>query len=250
MLNRGDSRLAAWLVTMGRVRWTGDRTVRRDTLPHHSEDVMLTTFRRYATLAIAAGLTAAACSTHDNSATTDTAAGAIGANRDSGGAMGTSANNGTGNNSWTEPEILGFTSVSNIAEVQEGKLGATKATNPAVKAFAKQLQTDHQAMLTEGQSFASKNNIVPDTTRGEVRDALKDASDEYKELNEAKAGKDWDENFVDKQIDGHQKTLDKLNEAAQAATNPDLKAMLTKAAGKVQEHLTKAKDLKANALKS
>lgn len=207
---------------------------------------MFTRFGRYATLAAAAGLTAVACSTRDNTGTrNDTAAGAIAANGDTAGARTGAANNG-----WTDAQILGFTSVSNVAEVQEGKLAATKATNPAVKAFAKQLQADHQAMLTEGQSFASKNNLVPDTTRGDVRDALKDASDEYKDLNEAKAGKDWDEDFIEKQIDGHKKTLDKLNEATQATTNADLKAMLTKAAGKVQEHLTKAEDIKANKLKS
>ena len=210
---------------------------------------MLTSFGRYATLAIAAGLTAVACSTHDNTATrNDTAAGAIAANGDSANRM--AGTGSTANNGWTDAQILGLTSVENTAEVQEGKLAATKATNPAVKAFAKQLETDHQTLLTEGKAFATKNNVVPDTTKDDVRDALKDATDEYKDLNDKKAGKDWDEDFIDKQIDGHKKTLDKLNEATQATTNADLKAMLTKAAGKVQEHLTKAEDIKANKLKS
>ena len=203
---------------------------------------MLTTLGRYATLAGTAGLIAVACAKSDTATRSDSARGAV--------ASDSAANANTANNGWTDAQILGFTSVSNVAEVQEGKLAATKATSPAVKAFARQLQKDHQAMLDEGQSFASKNNIVPDTTKGDVRDALKDAGDEYKKLNDEKAGKDWDEDFIEQQVDGHKKTLDKLNEATQATTNPELKAMLTKAAGKVQEHLTKAEDLKANKPKS
>ena len=196
---------------------------------------MSTILGRYGTLAVAA-LTLAACAKSDNTRT-DTAAGSVAAN-DSAAAR---ANN---DNAWTEPQVLGFTAVANTAEIQEGKLGAQKATNPQVKAFARQLQTDHQKMLDEGTQFASKHDVTPDTTRDDVRDALKDAHDEYQDLTDKKAGKDWDKEFIDKQVDGHQKTLDKLQQIEQNTTDSTLKAMLTKAAGKVQEHLTKAQDLK------
>ena len=200
---------------------------------------MSTSLGRYGTLTLAA-LTLAACARSDNTRT-DTAAGSVASTDSTGMSAGANRNNG---NSWTEPQILGFTSVANTAEVQEGKLGAQKATNAQVKAFARQLQTDHQKMLDEGSQYASKNNVVPDTARDDVRDALKDASDEYKDLSDKKAGKDWDKEFIDKQVDGHQKTLDKLQQLEQSTTDTALKAMLTKAAGKVQEHLTKAQDLK------
>ena len=195
---------------------------------------MGTTLGRYGTLAVAA-LTLAACAKSDNTRT-DTAAGSVATND--------SAARTNNDNAWTEPQVLGFTAVANTSEIHEGKLAAQKATNPQVKAFARQLEADHQKMLDEGTQFASKNNVVPDTTRDDVRDALKDASDEYKDLSDKKAGKDWDKEFIDKQVDGHQKTLDKLQQIEQNTTDSTLKAMLTKAAGKVQEHLTKAQDLK------
>jgi len=204
---------------------------------------MFTKLGRRAALALAAGLTVAACSNRDTATRTDTAAGAVAADS-------TANANANASNGWTDAQILGFTSVANLGEIQESKLAATKATNPAVKAYARQLQSDHQKMLDEGSAFASANNVVPDTTKGDVRDALKDASDEYKDLDQAKAGKDWDEDYVEKQIDGHKKTLDKLNDLAKSTTNTQLRDMLTKAAGKVQEHLTKAEALKANTLKS
>jgi len=52
-----------------------------------------------------------------------------------------------------------------------------------------------------------------------------------------------------KMIDDHQKVLDKLQDAAKNTTNTDLRASLEKATGKVQQHLTKAQDIKANVLK-
>ncbi|HEX8849752.1 MAG TPA: DUF4142 domain-containing protein [Gemmatimonadaceae bacterium] len=201
---------------------------------------MSTSLGRYGTLTLAA-LALAACAKSDNTRT-DTAAGSVASTDSTGASAG--ANNRNNGNSWTEPQILGFTSVANTSEIQEGKLGAQKATNAQVKAFARQLQADHQKMLDEGSQYASKNNVVPDTARDDVRDALKDASDEYKDLTDKKAGKDWDKEFVEKQVDGHQKTLDKLQQLEQSTTDTALKAMLTKAAGKVQEHLTKAQDLK------
>ncbi|NUQ20583.1 MAG: DUF4142 domain-containing protein [Gemmatimonadaceae bacterium] len=206
---------------------------------------MSTTLGRYGALTLAAALTVAACSKGENTATrTDTAAGAVAANTD------TAHPAAAPHSDWSDAQILGFASAANIGEIEEGKLAEKKATNPAVKAFARQLRTDHQAMLDEGKSFGTKNNVVPDTTKDDVKDAVKDSHDEIKDLTDKKAGKDWDEDFIDKQIDGHKKTLDKLNDLEKSATNADLKAMLTKAAGKVQEHLTKAEDIKKNTLKS
>lgn len=204
---------------------------------------MSTTLGRYGALTLAAAaLTVAACTKGDNTATrTDTAAGSVAARTDSA---------QPAHSDWSDAQILGFASAASIGEIEEGKLGEKKATNAAVKAFARQLRTDHQAMLDEGKSFGSKNNVVPDTTKDDVKDAVKDSHDEIKDLTDKKAGKDWDEDFIDKQIDGHKKTLDKLNDLVKSTNNAELKAMLTKAAGKVQEHLTKAEDIKKNALKS
>ena len=51
---------------------------------------------------------------------------------------------------------------------------------------------------------------------------------------------------MEKMIDDHQKVLDKLEDAAKNTTHADVRAALTKATGKVQEHLTKAQSIKAN----
>ena len=50
-------------------------------------------------------------------------------------------------------------------------------------------------------------------------------------------------------IDDHQAVLDKLQDAAKNTTDANVRSALEKATGKVQQHLTKAQDIKNNKLK-
>jgi putative membrane protein len=204
-------------------------------------------------IALSAATLLVACKPKDNATTdTTTAAGAVATGSDSANRARTdSANTAPAtNNNWTDGQILAFAAAANRGEIAEGKLAETKATNAKVKAFARQIVTDHTAMLSEGNSFAKKNNITPDSTKSDVQDLQKDATSELQDLNSKAKGADWDKNFIDKEIDGHKKVLEKLQNAQNGTTNAQLKDMLTKAATKVQQHLDKAQALKDSTLKS
>ena len=150
---------------------------------------------------------------------------------------------------WTDARIVAFSTMSSDGEMRESQLAVRKATNPEVKAFARQLVTDHRALISETKALAAKLNVTPDTADGDVRDAVKHAEDEIKDLTDKPAGLDWDKAYIDNQIDDHKDVLDKLQDAAKNATSPELRAALEKATGKVQEHLTKAQNIKDNTLK-
>ena len=195
----------------------------------------------------ALALTIGACAkkdagTGDTLAMRDSAAAA--AHRDSTAVGAQHDSTGAHTNGWTDGHILAYAAAANTGEVAEGKAAQAKARDAGVKAFARQLVTDHQAMLAEGNAFAKKHNVVPDTAQDDVRDLMKDSRDHIKDLGDKAAGADWDKSYLDGEIDGHQKVLDKLQDAAKNTTNADLRAMLVKASGKVQEHLTKARALK------
>ncbi len=216
---------------------------------------MPTTYGRQCMIALAAATLLVACKPKE-SATTDTtsAAGAVATGSDSANRARmdtTSANaNAAANGGWTDGQIVAFATAANKGEIAEGKLAETKATNAKVKSFARLIVSDHTAMLNEGSSFAKKNNITPDSTKNDVIDLQKNALDEMKDLQTKPKGNDWDKNFIDKEIDGHKAVLDKLQQAQNATTNPQLKDMLTKATAKVQDHLTKAQAIKDSTLKS
>ena len=211
---------------------------------------MPTRYGRQCIIALTAATLLVACKPKENAATdTSTAAGAVATGSDSANRARTDSA-AASNNGWTDGQILAFAVVANKGEIAEAKLATTKATNAKVKAFARQMLTDHTAMLNEGTTFAKKNNITPDSTKNDVVDLQKDAIDEMKDLETKAKGADWDKEFVDKEIDGHKKVLDKLQSAQNATTNQQLKDMLTKATAKVQEHLTKAQAIKDSTLKS
>ena len=205
---------------------------------------------------VAALLVVGACKTRENvadttAARTDTAANRVATTTDTSArrvdsAAGSLAKRG----GWTPANVLAFASAANNAEIREGQLATRKATTSAVKAFGRQIVADHRTMLNDGKTLASKLNVTPDTADDDVRDLVKHADDEVKDLTDKKAGLDWDEAFIDKQIDGHKDVLDKLQDAAKNTTDAELRATLEKATGKVQEHLTKAQDIKDNALKA
>jgi putative membrane protein len=216
------------------------------------ETPMPTRYGRQCIIALSAATLLVACKPKENATTdTTTAAGAVATGSDSANRARTdSTNTAASKNGWTDGQILAFAGAANRGEIAEGKLATTKASNAKVKAFARQMVTDHMAMLNEGTSFAKKNNITPDSTKSDVLDLQKDALDEMKDLQTKAKGADWDKDFIDKEIDGHKKVLDKLQNAQNATTNPQLKELLTKATAKVQDHLTKAQAIKDSTLKS
>lgn len=153
-------------------------------------------------------------------------------------------------NGWTDAQIIAFAEAANQGEIDEGRLAEQKATIPAVKAFARQMVADHRTMLKEVTGFATKQSIMPDTTKGDVTGLMKDARDGLNELTTKAASADWDANYMDKQIGAHKAVLGKLQDAEKATTNAQLKDMLNKAVGKVQSHLTKAEDVKDHQIKA
>ena len=212
-------------------------------------------YGRTCIIALSAAALVVGCKAKDNASTdTSTAAGAVATGSDSANRARTDSTNGANasasnnNNNWTDGQILAFASAANKGEIAEGKLAETKATNPKVKAFARQIVTDHTAMLNQGNAFAKKNNITPDSTKNDVQDLQKDSQNEMQDLNSKAKGADWDKDFVDKEIDGHQKVLQKLQQAQNSTQNAQLKDMLTQATTKVQAHLQKAQALKDSTL--
>ena len=204
---------------------------------------------RSASRATLIALVLAACSKADHTAADTMAArdSAAAARGSTTAAADTAANASHGG--WTNAGILAFVDAANTGEVEAGQVAEKKAANPAVKAFARQMVTDHKAMMNDGKALGTKLKLTADTTASAASDLRNHVRDELKDLNDKKAGADWDKDYIDKAIDDHKSVLDKLQDAAKNTTDADLRAALEKATAKVQEHLTKAQDIQATKLK-
>ena len=149
---------------------------------------------------------------------------------------------------WTPASVVGYAATADSSEIVLGKLGEKKATNPAVKAFAREMVTDHSAMLKADHSLGTKLSAKWDSTTNNVGDVLNHTRDEVKDLTDKAKGADLDGDYMDKMISDHQDVLGKLQDAAKNSTDPSVQSALEKATAKVQEHLTKAQDIKNNKL--
>ena len=190
-----------------------------------------------------------ACSSGDRTAS-DTAAArtdSVGGRLDSGAAatMDTANANMSASGAWSNDRFFGYTHNADNGEIALGKLASTKATNPEVKAYARQMVTDHQAMMTEMHGLMGKLNAKTDSTWDDAKSIADDGRDKLRDLTDKAAGADWDKNYIENQIDVHQRVLSKLTDAVKNNTDKSVTDALTKASGKVQAHLTKAESINA-----
>ena len=213
---------------------------------------MNTELTRYRSIAAALALCAAlgACSNKRNVATTDTSATAAQPAETGGKTLDTTTAGGAVSGNWTDASIFAYLTAANNGEIAEGSLAERMATNPAVKAFARQMVADHRKMLQDGKALAAKLNVQPDTTKSDVSDERNDAENTVKDLTEKQRGADWDKAYMDKQVDAHQKVIDHVNDFIKSAQHPELRNMLQQALPKIQQHLATAKDIKDNKLTS
>jgi putative membrane protein len=145
---------------------------------------------------------------------------------------------------WSDANVVDVITVANQGEIDYSQLGVEKATNPSVKQFAQLMVKDHGTMLDGVKSLTTKLNLTP-APNDKVNDLQKESQKDISDLNGKKAGKDFDKEFMEEQVDMHQETLDLLNDLDSKTTNADLKAAIAEAKPKVQAHLDQAKAIKA-----
>ncbi|HXH75662.1 MAG TPA: DUF4142 domain-containing protein [Bacteriovoracaceae bacterium] len=147
----------------------------------------------------------------------------------------------------TDPVIVQELINTNEGEISLAKLAITKATNPEVKSFAEAMLKEHTENNEQTRVLTKKLNIEPQNnlkTETRTISAEKDVA-----VLKMKKGKSFDKSYIDSQVKMHRKVLEELNQKMiPNAQNEELKAMLTKTAASVKEHLQHAQKLQTNML--
>ncbi|MGA0607263.1 DUF4142 domain-containing protein [Phenylobacterium sp. VNQ135] len=128
--------------------------------------------------------------------------------------------------------------MSDMYEIEAGKMAQQKAQSADVKAFGKQMVTDHTAMSNEMKAVLTKNNMTPPA---ELDQRRKGMLDNLRAAN----GADFDKAYIAQQDAAHAEAHTLMTGYAQNGDNADLKALAQKAAPKIQEHHDKVNQLKA-----
>ena len=126
--------------------------------------------------------------------------------------------------------------VGDMYEIQAGKLAATKAQSPEVKALAKMIVTDHTAASNELEPLAVAAGQTTPTELDQRRKGMID------NLNAAN-GADFDKAYLTQQVAAHEEAVTLHSGYADNGDNAALKAHAAKVLPKIQAHLDRARTL-------
>ena len=125
-----------------------------------------------------------------------------------------------------------------MAEVELGKLAASKAANAEVKKFAQMMVDDHSKANAELKTLAGTKNVTlpaePDAAKKSTMDSLK-----------ALTGADFDNAYVKEMVEDHEKDVAKFEEESKTASDPDVKAFAAKTLPTLKLHLEAIKAIQA-----
>lgn len=134
----------------------------------------------------------------------------------------------------------------NQMEIDLGKAAQQKSTTAGVKSYGQTLVDDHQSADKDLTAFAKKHSVA--TIPGEKPETEVDRQDQ-KDMTTAVAhlkmlkGADFDKEFLNMMVSGHDKELARIDVSIGAAGDPDLQTMLKSVKPVLQRHSDQARDL-------
>jgi putative membrane protein len=136
-----------------------------------------------------------------------------------------------------DKKFLAMAAQSDQNEIALSKLADQKATNPAVKAFAAKMVTEHTKMSASMKPFADSWGLTPPA--GPDDDHQK-ALDKLNGLS----GADFDKEYMSLMVDDHAKALTAFTDEAKDTKDLKFQAAVIKGKTAVAAHKNMAYDLK------
>ena len=151
------------------------------------------------------------------------------------------ADAGTTGAGLSDANIVALLDEANMADSASGAYALGKATNPEVKAFAKQMMGEHHSLRLQGQQLAKRLNVTPAPP---ADDPLKPAAaSEMAALRAAPKGAQFDRTYIEQEIGIHKAVLDLAEKAHGAAQNEELKKLIEQAKPVIEKHLDRAEEI-------
>lgn len=135
-------------------------------------------------------------------------------------------------------DFVNMAAMSDMFEIDTGKMAEAQASNNQVAGFGKMLVTDHTKSSKELMKLAeaAKLDVAPPAQLDQRHQVIADS------LKSAK-GKGFDTAFAQAQVAAHQEGIALFKAYAQNGDNPELKAFAKKGLPVLQKHLEMAQKL-------
>jgi putative membrane protein len=125
----------------------------------------------------------------------------------------------------TDPQIAHIAYTAGVIDINAAKQADSKASSKEIKAFAKDMERDHEAVNKQALDLVKKLKVTPEDN--DTSKALsKQAADKLAELGKLK-GAAYDKAYIDNEVAYH-KTVNTALETQliPSASNPELKNLL------------------------
>ena len=143
-----------------------------------------------------------------------------------------------------DAQIAAIVVTANQVDIDAGKLAEAKGSTKEVKAFGKQMVTDHTGVNKAATDLAGKLKLKPEDNPT-AQSLKKGGADNVAHLKTLK-GAAFDKAYVDHEVEYHQSVIDAVDKTlVPDASNAELKALLQKSRPTFVEHLEHAKHLQA-----
>jgi putative membrane protein len=143
-----------------------------------------------------------------------------------------------------DAQIAHIVVTANQVDIDAGKLAEKQGSSAEVKAFGKQMVTDHSGVNKQATDLAKKLNVKPEDNP--TSQSLKSGGDKNVAHLKTLKGAAFDKAYVDQEVTYHQAVLDAIDKTLiPSAKNAELKALITKVRPAIDAHLQHAKMMQA-----
>jgi putative membrane protein len=144
-----------------------------------------------------------------------------------------------------DAQIAHIVVTANQVDIDAGKLAEKRAKSAEVKAFGKQMVTDHGAVNKQAVALVTKLKVKPEDNA--TSQSLKSGGDANLKKLKTLKGAAFDKAYVDQEVTYHQAVLDAIdNVLVPNAKNAELKALIQKVRPAIDGHLQHAKMMQAS----
>ena len=144
-----------------------------------------------------------------------------------------------------DAQIASIVVTANQVDIDAGKLAATQGSTAEVKAFGKQMVTDHTGVNKQAVALVTRLKVTPEDN-ATSKSLKQGGEDNVKNLRTLK-GAAFDKAYVDHEVAYHQAVLDAVDKTLiPNAKNEELKALLVKVRPAFVAHLEHAKHVQSS----
>lgn len=144
-----------------------------------------------------------------------------------------------------DAQIASIVVTANQVDIDAGKLAASRATDPEVRAFAERMVTDHTGVNTSAIDLATRLKVTPEDNP--TSQSLKKGGEEHLAKLKALKGDAFDKAYIDHEVAYHEQVLEAVDKTLiPGVKNEELKALLVKVRPAFVAHRDHAKKIQAS----